>query len=51
MGIDISEGTDVNKTRESKQCDIYQDWYFLDKAFKFQSYLCGRCHHVVMMSM
>ena len=28
--IDISEGTDVNKTNLSKECDIYHYWYFKD---------------------
>ena len=25
---DISEGTDVNKTRKSKECDIYKFFFF-----------------------
>ena len=28
--IDISEGTDVDKTSASKQCNIYHYWYFLN---------------------
>ena len=35
--IDVSEGIDVNKTSESKECDICHYWYFLNKRFKFQS--------------
>ena len=27
--IDISEGTDVNKTNLSKECDICCYWYFI----------------------
>ena len=27
--IDVSERTDVNKTSESKECDICYYWYFL----------------------
>ena len=34
--IDVSEGIDVNKTSASKECDIRQYWYFLNKGFKFQ---------------
>ena len=34
--IDVSEGTDVNKTSKSKECNICHYWYFLDKGFKFQ---------------
>ena len=33
--IDISKGTDVNKTSTSKECDICYDWYFLNYSFKF----------------
>ena len=49
--IDISEGTDVNKTSTSKECDICHYWYFLNKDFKFQSNVCNRCHDSLMMSM
>ena len=27
--IDVSEGTDVNKASESKECDMCRYWYFL----------------------
>ena len=33
--IDISGGTDVNKTSESKKCNICHYWDFLDKGFNF----------------
>ena len=49
--IDISEGTDVDKTSESKDCDIYQFWYFLNNSFKFQPNVCNRCHNLLMISM
>ena len=26
--IDVSQGIDVNKTSESKECDICHYWYF-----------------------
>ena len=48
--IDVSEGIDINKTSKSKECDIYHYWYFLNEGFNFQSYICNRCHDVVMMS-
>ena len=35
--IDVSAGIDVNKTSESKECDICHFWYFLNKGFKFQT--------------
>ena len=30
--IGISEGTDIDKTYKSKECNICNYWYFLDKA-------------------
>ena len=47
---DVSEGIDVNKTSKSKECDICHYWFFLNKRFKFQSYVCNRCHDLLMMS-
>ena len=49
--IDVSEGTDVNETSASKECDICHYWYFLDYSFKFQRNVCNRCHDLLMMSM
>ena len=31
-------------------CDICHYWYFLNNGFKFQTYVCNRCHDLVMMS-
>ena len=49
--IHVSEGTDVNKTSASKECDICHYWYFLNYSFKFQPNVCNRCHDLLMMSM
>ena len=49
--IDVSEGIDVNKTSKSKERDICHYWYFLNTGFKFQPYVCNRCHDLLMMSM
>ena len=49
--IDIFEGNDVNKTSESKECNICHYWYFLEKGFKFRLYIYNRCHDLVMTSM
>ena len=27
-----------------QKCDICHYWYFLDKNFKYESYLCNGCH-------
>ena len=49
--IDVSEGTDVNKTSASKECNICHYWYFLNKGFKFQPNVYDRCHDLLMMPM
>ena len=46
--IDISEGTDTAKSNNnSKECSICYYWYFLDKNFHYQSYLCNGCHDLM----
>ena len=47
----VSEGIDVHKTSESKECDICHYWYFLNYSFKFQPSVCNKCHDFLMMSM
>ena len=49
--INVSEGIDVNKMSESKECDICHYWFFLDKEFKFHPDICNDLHDVLMMSM
>ena len=49
--MDVTEGIDVNKTCESKECDICHYWYFLNKSLKLQPNVCNRCHDLLMMSM
>ena len=38
--IVVSERIDVDKTSESKECNIFHHCYFLNKGFKFQPYVC-----------
>ena len=45
--IDILEGIDTNKTSASKECNIYHYWYFLDKNFNYEKYLCNGCHDLM----
>ena len=47
---DVSEGIDINRTNESKECDICHYWYFLNKSFTFQPNVCNGCHDLIMMS-
>ena len=49
--IDFSEGIVVNKTSESKECDICYYWHFLNKDFMFQPNVCNRCYDLLIMSM
>ena len=45
--IDISKEIDINKTKAFKECDICHYWYFLDKNFKYEPYLCNGCHDLM----
>ena len=49
--IDISEEIDINKTNASKQCDICHYWYFLDKNFNYEPYLCNGSHDLMQKAM
>ena len=49
--IDIAEGTDVNKTSASKECDICHYSYLLNKYFIYEPYLCNGCHEVIQNAM
>ena len=49
--IDISEGIDINKISASKEYDMCHYWYFLNKSFKFEPYVCSGCHDLLMMYM
>ena len=45
--IDISEGIDVNKTNESKECMFCHYRYFLNKNFTYGPYTCDGCYDIV----
>ena len=49
--LDISQGIDINKTKTSKECDICHYWYFLDRNFKYERYLCNSCHDLMQKTM
>ena len=48
--IDISEGTGVDKTNESRECKFSHYWYFLNKNFKYGPYLCDGCYDITQKS-
>ena len=33
---------------KSKECDLCDYWYFVDKKFIHQPYLCNGCHDLMM---
>ena len=45
--MDISEGIDMSKTNKSVECDICHYWYFLDKNFNYEKYLCNDCRNLM----
>ena len=42
--IHMSEGSDVNKTSESRRCIICNYYYFLKVHFRFQLKVYNSCH-------
>ena len=44
--INISDGIDVNKSDESKECTLCHYWYFLDKSFSYGLYLRDGCYNM-----
>ena len=49
--IDVSKGIEINKTNASKEGDICHYWYFLDKNFNYEPYLCNGCHDLMQKPM
>ena len=47
--IDVSEGIDPNKSDKSKECMICHYRYFKDIGFKYQPYVCNKCHDFLMV--
>ena len=48
---DISEGINIIKTSASKEFEICHCWYFLNKGFKYEPYLCNGCHDLAQKAM
>ena len=43
--IDLSEGIDIKKYKEtSRKCSLRKFYYFLDKNFNYEPYLCNGCY-------
>ena len=45
--IDLSEGIDIKRCEEtSRECSLCKFYYFLNKNFNYQRYLCDGCHYM-----
>ena len=45
--IDLSEGIDVNRNiLASKKCYLCSYWYFINKDFNYEKYMCNGCHDI-----
>ena len=49
--IDVSEGTDIDKTNASKECDVLHYWYFLNNVFRFEPQLSNGCDDLIQKAM
>ena len=47
--IDISEGTDPNKSNRSKECMICH-YFFFNNGFKFQDCVYNGCHDLTLLT-
>ena len=46
--IDMSEGTDLAKSSNSKKCMICYYWFF-NHGFEFQDFVCSGCYDLTML--
>ena len=45
--IDLSEGVDVKEcNKTSRKCNLCKFYYFLNKIFNYQTYLCDGYHDI-----
>ena len=44
------EQINVNKTNESKECDVFHYWYCLNKRYMFETYVCNGCYDLMQNS-
>ena len=46
--ISISEEIGTNKASAPKECELRHYWHFEDVAFRFETYVCNKCHDVLV---
>ena len=47
---DVSEGIDISKSNESKECNVYcHNWYFKNIGYEYEPYVCNGSHDLSMM--
>ena len=51
IALIFQEENDINKTNASKEGDVCHYWYFLNKNFKYEPYLCNGCHDSMQKAM
>ena len=45
-----SEGTDINKTSASKECEFCHYWFFKEIGFKFEDHVCNKWHDLLTIA-
>ena len=48
--IDFLEGIDQNKSPSSGECNVCHCWFFIDRNFNYDNYLCNGCSDVMLKS-
>ena len=48
--IYVSEEIDINKTSASKECELCHYWFVKEFGFKFEEYVCNKCHELLTLA-
>ena len=46
--ISTSEGIGTNKINASEECELCHYWYLKVVGFKFEPYVCNKCHDILI---